>query len=65
MVQQGKFPVHMAEEYPIVDLPKSQRKNVYLTTDGAPLRDDNSNARTQEDIDFDESLAMSLAEKEK
>lgn len=63
MVEQGKFPVHMAEEYPVVELPSSLRKDIYLTSDGKVLADDKSNARTQADIDFDESLKMSLAEK--
>lgn len=62
MVKQGKFPVHMADEYPILEYPN--RKDVYLTTDGNVLAADGSNANSQEDKDFEESLKTSLAEKE-
>ena len=61
MVAQGKFAIHMADEYPVVEDPN--RKNVYNTKDGKVLADDKSNANTQEDNDFEESLKMSLAEK--
>ena len=73
MVEQGKFPVHMADERPVVELPKSLRQDVYKTTDGKVLAIDKSNSLYTKPIPadeadeaalFEESLAMSLAEKE-
>ena len=73
MVEQGKFPVHMADERPVVELPKSLRQDVYKTTDGKVLAIDKSNSlytnpipadEADEAALFEESLAMSLAEKE-
>ena len=55
MVAQGKFPVHMGEEYP-TDLPPGMQL-VFLTPE-------KEKEQTQEDIDFEESLKMSLEEKE-
>ena len=65
MVNQGKFPTYMAEEYPRTIRDYTMEKDVYLTPDGKPSDTvEKLNARSQEDIDFDESVAMSLAEKE-
>lgn len=61
MVAKGKFPVHMGEEYPIVEDPS--RNDIYNTKDGKVLAGDKSNELSQEDKDFNESLKMSLDEK--
>lgn len=65
MVEEGKFPVHMGDEFPVVEL--EDRKDIYLTDDGLPSDcsakiDVNKISKKQEDKEFDQSVADALKE---
>jgi hypothetical protein len=58
MVNEGKFPTYMADEYPQTMRDYGTTPDIYLT----PIKEAATSSR--EDKDFDESLKMSLEEKE-